>query len=145
MDRAPRRQSAAGAGALLPAASRRACFFQKHAWAGISEQVVRARDPEDGEELLAIKNVEGLLSLVQASVLEIHVWGAKLDAIEKPDGITFDLDPDAAVGWPEVVSGAFEVRDRLKKAGLEQLSSRPPAARACTSTRRSSRTPIGRR
>ena len=69
-------------------------------------------------------------------MLEIHVWGAKLDNIEKPDGITFDLDPDAAVGWPEVVSGAFEVRDRLKKAGSDKLSSRPPAARACTSTRR---------
>ena len=55
------------------------------------------RDPEGGEELLAIKDVEGLLTLVQASVLEIHVWGAKLDNIEKPDGITFDLDPDAAV------------------------------------------------
>ena len=93
-------------------------FFQKHAWAGIGEHIVRARDPEDDEELLAIKNVEGLLSLVQASVVEIHVWGAKLDAIEKPDGITFDLDPDAAVGWPEVMNSAFEVRDRLKKAGL---------------------------
>ena len=96
-------------------------FFQKHAWAGIGEHIIRARDPEDGEELLAIKDVEGLLSLVQASVLEIHVWGAKLDNIEKPDGITFDLDPDAAVGWPEVVSAAFEVRDRLKKAGLSSF------------------------
>ena len=38
-------------------------------------------------------------------MLEIHVWGAKLDAIEKPDGITFDLDPDAAVDWPEWSGG----------------------------------------
>ena len=52
----------------------------------------------DGEELLAVDNVEGLLSLVQASVLEIHVWGAKLGNIEKPDGITFDLDPDCGGG-----------------------------------------------
>ena len=95
------------------------CFFQKHSWAGISEQVVRARDPDGGEELLAIRNLEGLLSLVQASVLEIHVWGAKLADIEKPDGITFDLDPDAAVAWSDVVDAAFEVRDRLKQRGLE--------------------------
>ncbi len=96
-------------------------FFQKHAWAGISERIIRGHDPEDGEELLAIKDVEGLLSLVQASVLEIHVWGAQLDDIEKPDGITFDLDPDAAVDWTDVVSAAFEVRDRLAKLGLSSF------------------------
>src|SRR5262249_11213306 len=55
------------------------CFFQKHAWNGISERVLRSRDPEDGEEILAITDLEGLLSLVQASVLEIHVWGATFD------------------------------------------------------------------
>jgi bifunctional non-homologous end joining protein LigD len=97
------------------------CFFQKHAWAGIGDEVVRARDPEDGSELLAIKNLAGLLSLVQASVLEMHVWGAKLDNIEKPDGITFDLDPDAAVDWADVVTAAFEVRDRLAKVGLQSF------------------------
>ena len=94
------------------------CFFQKHAWAGIGDHVMRSKDPEGGEEILAIKDLEGLLSLVQASVLEIHVWGAKLDDLEKPDGITFDLDPDAAVAWPDVVGAAFEVRDRLDKLGL---------------------------
>jgi bifunctional non-homologous end joining protein LigD len=97
------------------------CFFQKHAWAGISEHVTRSNDPEDGEEILAIDSVEGLLSLVQASVLEIHVWGATLASIDKPDGITFDLDPAPDVEWPDVASAAVEVRDRLKRAGLESF------------------------
>jgi bifunctional non-homologous end joining protein LigD len=104
-----------------PGGVEEACFFQKHAWAGINEHVIRTRDPEGGEELLAIRDIEGLLSLVQASVLEIHVWGATLDSIDKPDGITFDLDPDAAVAWPDVVSAAVEVRERLAKAGLESF------------------------
>jgi bifunctional non-homologous end joining protein LigD len=97
------------------------CFFQKHAFAGMSDQVARSRDPEDGEEILTISNLEGLLSLVQASVLEIHVWGATLDNIEKPDGITFDLDPAPDVEWADVVGAAVEVRDRLKRAGLESF------------------------
>jgi bifunctional non-homologous end joining protein LigD len=97
------------------------CFFQKHAWAGISEHVSRSHDPEGGEEILAIDSVEGLLSLVQSSVLEIHVWGATLDDIDKPDGVTFDLDPAPDVEWSEVVSAALEVRDRLKRAGLESF------------------------
>jgi bifunctional non-homologous end joining protein LigD len=95
------------------------CFFQKHAWAGIGETVLRSRDPESGEEILAVKDLEGLLSLVQASVLEIHVWGATLDDIERPDGLTFDLDPAPEVEWPEVVAGAIEVRERLRRAGLD--------------------------
>ena len=94
------------------------CFFQKHAWAGIGEHIARSRDPDGGEELLTIKTLEGLLSLVQASALEIHVWGAKLTNIDKPDGITFDLDPDPELDWSDVVAAAFEVRDRLQDLGL---------------------------
>jgi bifunctional non-homologous end joining protein LigD len=94
------------------------CFFQKHAFAGMSDQVRRSRDPEDGEEILTISDLEGLLSLVQASVLELHVWGARLADIEKPDGLTFDLDPAPDVEWAEVVGAAVEVRDRLERAGL---------------------------
>jgi bifunctional non-homologous end joining protein LigD len=94
------------------------CFFQKHAWAGISEYVVRSRDPEDGEELLSIRDLGGLLALTQASVLEIHAWGARLERIEKPDGITFDLDPAPEVAWADLAAAAIEVRDRLKEKGL---------------------------
>jgi bifunctional non-homologous end joining protein LigD len=94
------------------------CFFQKHAWNGIPDSIIRTRDPDGGEELLAVRDLDGLLALVQASVLEIHVWGAKLDDIERPDGITFDLDPDAEVAWSDVIAAAIEVRDRLKAKGL---------------------------
>jgi bifunctional non-homologous end joining protein LigD len=99
-----------------------ACFFQKHAWGGMSEHVHRSRDPEEGEEILAISSLEGLLSLVQASVLELHVWGAALDNLEKPDGITFDLDPAPEVEWADIAAGAVEVRDRLKRAGLDSFA-----------------------
>jgi bifunctional non-homologous end joining protein LigD len=97
------------------------CFFQKHAWAGISEHIARSRDPEDGEEILSIRDVHGLLALTQASVLEIHAWGAKLGRIEKPDGITFDLDPAPEVAWPDLAAAAIEVRDRLKERGLDSF------------------------
>jgi bifunctional non-homologous end joining protein LigD len=97
------------------------CFFQKHAFAGMNDQVARSHDPEDGEEILTISNLEGLLSLVQSSVLEIHVWGVTLNDLDRPDGLTFDLDPAPDVSWPDVVSGALEVRDRLKQKGLDSF------------------------
>ena len=43
-----------------PGGVEEACFFQKHAWAGIDEHIIRARDPDGGEELLALDNVDGL-------------------------------------------------------------------------------------
>ena len=143
VDLAACRRPSAGAGAL-PRRRGGGCFFQKHAWAGIGEHVMRAQGSRrTARRLLAIKDVEGLLSLVQASVLEVHVWGAKLDNIEKPDGITFDLDPDAAVA----VAGCGRRRLRgarpPRRSSGSTASSRRRAARACTSTRRSSRMPIG--
>ena len=95
------------------------CFFQKHAWQGLSRSIQLARDPKDPEEaLLAINDLDGLIGLVQAAVLEIHPWGASLPNLEQPDMIIMDLDPGEAVSWPEVIAAALEVRERLAALGL---------------------------
>jgi bifunctional non-homologous end joining protein LigD len=95
------------------------CFFQKHAWAGVHESVSRVRDRE--EEVLVIHNLEGLTSLVQAGVLEIHPWGAAFTDLDRPDRLVFDLDPGDGVTWTEVIAAALEVRARLKTDGLESF------------------------
>jgi bifunctional non-homologous end joining protein LigD len=93
------------------------CFYAKHAWQGASGDI-RHVDVGDDEERLAIDDLKGLLSLVQASVLEIHPWGSRLDDLERPDRIIFDLDPGEDVAWQAVIAAAAEVRDRLKDRGL---------------------------
>jgi bifunctional non-homologous end joining protein LigD len=103
-----------------PAGYNKECFFQKHAWAGLDTTLVRrVRMGED--EGLAIADLSGLLSLVQAGVLEIHPWGATLADPEKPDRITFDLDPDESVPFGTVVASAIEVREKLASVGLESF------------------------
>ena len=42
---------------------------------------------------LMIEDVGDLVGLVQIATLEIHVWGSRAAAIEKPDRLVFDLDP----------------------------------------------------
>ena len=97
------------------------CFFQKHASAGIDSTHLERIPDREHKDSLAIRDLEGLIALVQAGVLEIHVWGSKLPDIEKCDRIVFDLDPGPQVGWPQVIAAAREVRDRLAALKLESF------------------------
>jgi bifunctional non-homologous end joining protein LigD len=96
------------------------CFFQKHAWKGLSRSVRLVPDPQAASEepMLVIDDQDGLTALVQAGVLEIHPWGAPIATLEQPDMIVMDLDPGEAVTWPLVIAAAIEVRDRLAEQGL---------------------------
>ena len=96
------------------------CFFQKHAWKGMGRAIHVMPDPLSGpgEMLLSIDDLDGLMSLVQGGVLEIHLWGATLAALEQPDMITMDLDPGEGVAWRDVITAAKELRDRLATFGL---------------------------
>src|SRR5207244_2604003 len=69
-------------------------------------------------QYLAIDDLEGLLALVQMGVLEIHLWGARTDLVEKPDRIVLDLDPAPELPFPRVVRAALGLRERLTALGL---------------------------
>jgi bifunctional non-homologous end joining protein LigD len=100
-----------------------ACFFQKHSWAGLGDGIRREtiRDEDGEEEVLFVDDISGVISLVQAGVLEIHPWGAPIDDVDKPDRITMDLDPAEDVRWESVIAGALDVRERLNAMGLESF------------------------
>ena len=97
------------------------CFFQKHAWQGISREILIATDPLDEEgdnSLLAIDSLDGLIGLVQGAALEIHGWQARLADLERPDQMVIDLDPGDGVAWSAMLDAAREVRARLEAAKL---------------------------
>ena len=95
------------------------CFFQKHASAGLSEEHLRTVIDAKGRQIIAIESIEGLLSLVQAGVLEVHVRGAMIDDLDHCDRIVFDLDPGEGVGWSDIVAAAQDVHDRLAAIDLK--------------------------
>ena len=93
------------------------CFFQKHASAGIAtEHLHQVR--EKGDKIISIDNLDGLIALVQAGVLEIHVRGTTVDDRERADRLVFDLDPGPGTTWRDVVAAAREVRKRLGQLKL---------------------------
>jgi bifunctional non-homologous end joining protein LigD len=66
-----------------------------------------------------VANARGLLSAAQMNVVEFHTWNAVKSAIDKPDRMTFDLDPGAGVGWPAMQQAAELTRVFLDELGLK--------------------------
>ena len=93
-------------------------FFQKHAMPGMHKAIERSHDPEDNEEVLYVRDFDGVAALVQLGVVEIHVWGSKVETIGLPDEIVFDLDPDEGLGIADVRAATRDVKERLDDLGL---------------------------
>jgi bifunctional non-homologous end joining protein LigD len=96
------------------------CFYQKHADKGLPDEIGQVTIAEKRIKIAypVVKNVEGLLALVQMNTLEIHAWGAKIDNVEKPDRLVFDLDPDPTVPWKRVVESAQQLRRFFEELDL---------------------------
>jgi bifunctional non-homologous end joining protein LigD len=102
-----------------PEGTKGECFFQKHASAGMSDEHLLSVTDTKRRQVIAIDSLEGLLSLVQAGVLEVHVRGSMIDRLELCDRIVFDLDPGEGVAWKGIVAAARDVRERLEAIGLD--------------------------
>lgn len=96
------------------------CFYQKHADEGFPHAVRHVLLPtsEGEKDFVYVTDAAGLVSLVQMGVLELHAWGSRVDEVERPDRIVFDLDPGPDLGWADITAGAFELRRVLEALGL---------------------------
>jgi bifunctional non-homologous end joining protein LigD len=103
-----------------PSGTGEKCFFAKHPWSGLS-RVVQRVDVGEAEPMLTLDSLPGLMSLVQAGVVEIHPWGSRADRLDRPDRLIFDLDPGEDVPWSAVITAAGEVRRRLELRGLQSF------------------------
>lgn len=97
------------------------CFFQKHDAGSFGEKVrhvdVREKDGSV-EPYLYISDAAGLLTCVQMGTIEFHGWGSRVDDIERPDRMVFDLDPDTAVDFEAVKKAARDLKRHLSDLGL---------------------------
>jgi bifunctional non-homologous end joining protein LigD len=93
------------------------CFFQKHAWAGLDARMVTTHAVGE-DKVLAVHGPEGLISLAQAAVLEIHPWGSTLATPDCPERLIFDLDPGDGVDFAMLEVAAGELRGHLEDLGL---------------------------
>ncbi|MXP42012.1 DNA ligase D [Altererythrobacter soli] len=97
------------------------CFFQKHEDGAFGPHVhhVPITEKKGGtEDYLYVEDTAGLLACVQMGTIEFHGWGSRVDEVERPDRMVFDLDPDEGLDFEDVKSAAHDMRDRLADIGL---------------------------
>ncbi|MCE0723198.1 MULTISPECIES: DNA ligase D [Legionella] len=99
------------------------CFYQRHYNKATEKALHPIDDPKDEEHerYIYLNDQQGLLSLVQMGVLEIHPWGSTIKHLEEPDIIILDLDPAPDVPWADVVKAALDVRDHLNQYKLKSF------------------------
>jgi bifunctional non-homologous end joining protein LigD len=97
------------------------CFYQRNPGKGLGPDVHPFEFTHKGKkyEYLYIDDDKGLLELVQMGAIEMHPWGASIDAIDFPDRLVFDLDPGPGVLLETLKLAARDLHQRLKSKGLE--------------------------
>jgi bifunctional non-homologous end joining protein LigD len=99
------------------------CFFQRNPGRGLGADIKPFAFKHNGKkyEYFYIENEKGLLEVVQMGAIELHPWGAPVEAIDYPDRLIFDLDPAPDVPFEAVKLAAQDLRQRLQHKGLESV------------------------
>jgi bifunctional non-homologous end joining protein LigD len=99
------------------------CFFQKHASPGWPDLFgkIRIKEKTRFDEYMYIEDERGLVGAAQMGVLELHLWGSRVQAVEKPDRMVFDLDPDEGLDFEKVKDAAKDFKKRLENIGLQSF------------------------
>ena len=95
-------------------------FFQKHLETRMPG--VTKLDPAlwpGHAGMLTVESVEALLSAAQMNTIEFHTRNSRVESIERPDRVVFDLDPGEGVAFAQVREAALLVRTLLGELGLE--------------------------
>ncbi len=108
-----------------PQGRARKCFFQKHDSGALGDAVrhVPIREKDGGsEDYLYVTDAKGILQCVQMGTIEFHAWESRADAVERPDRMIFDLDPDEGLDFGDVKQAATDIRRHLEDIGLASFA-----------------------
>ena len=100
------------------------CFFQKHDKGTFGPHVKHIPIEESNgavEDYLYFDDVRGLLASVQMGTVEFHGWGSKVERVEYPDRLVFDLDPDVGLDFDKVKAAAVRLKALLEDLGLKSF------------------------
>ncbi|HTF63469.1 MAG TPA: non-homologous end-joining DNA ligase [Edaphobacter sp.] len=104
-----------------PSGIAKQCFFQRNPGRGLGAHIQTFEFKNKGKtyEYLYIEDEKGLLEIIQMGGIELHPWGAPVDAIDYPDRMIFDLDPAPEVPFEALKLAAQDLKQRLARKGLD--------------------------
>ena len=100
------------------------CFFQKHDNGTMGEHVKHVPIEEKNgsvQDYLYFDDIRGLLACVQMGTVEFHGWGSRVEKVEYPDRLVFDLDPDVGLDFAKVKEAAVRLKALLQDLGLKSF------------------------
>lgn len=104
-----------------PDGIRRACFYQKQAPENLPHDIptFTIPAPSAGRDVDYIVGGtrKTILTLVNLGCIAMHVMNARIDQLDRPDWLAFDLDPSD--GFASAAKAALLLRDWLEDHGLE--------------------------
>jgi bifunctional non-homologous end joining protein LigD len=74
------------------------------------------------EQYLYVESAEQIVALAKVQCVEFHGWGSRAGAVETPDRLVIDLDPDPALSFAAVRDAAFQLRRAFDVLGLESFA-----------------------
>lgn len=98
------------------------CFYKKHpsgSLVGVEPLLVKDKNGEG--EYFYINSVKGLVSEAQLGTTEFHCWASRVETLEQPDIMVFDLDPDVDMDVDTVRQGVKDLRQLLNRLKLKSF------------------------
>jgi bifunctional non-homologous end joining protein LigD len=92
-------------------------FFQRHPLKGMESGVVPVE--VEAETYMALDGAVGLHTAAQFGAIELHGWMSRIETIDAPDRMVFDLDPDEGLGFDVVKRAAADIAKALDDLGLK--------------------------
>ena len=106
------------------------CFFQRN-----SEHPPTGKEFDDKvqfepvaqkngrtEQYLYVESADEIVACAKVQTVEFHGWGSRAGAVETPDRLVIDLDPDPKLDFGTVKAAAFQVRRSFEAVGLESFA-----------------------
>lgn len=82
---------------------------------------IRVGKGSDLHQYFCLTDIVQLLYQAQLGSIEFHIWASKKGVINKPDIMTFDLDPDKDMPLATLRQGVWQLKDLLDKLGLQSF------------------------
>lgn len=74
------------------------------------------------EDYLYLTSTDEIVACAKVQTVEFHGWGSRAGAVETPDRLVIDLDPDTELGFKAVKEAAFQVHRGFEALGLESFA-----------------------